>query len=83
MKSEECGTARLRHTLTFQLSLAKKIQMAASLNKMKKYFINILFWVEYPFKGQLTRSNYKDPILGSKNWKQAFRRSHFKVPFLW
>ena len=25
---------------------------------------------------------FKDPIFGSKNWKQAFRRSDFKVPFL-
>ena len=24
-----------------------------------------------------------DPILGSENWKQVFRRSDFKVPFLW
>ena len=26
-------------------------------------------------------SVFKDPIFGSKNWKQAFRRSDFKVPF--
>ena len=26
---------------------------------------------------------FKDPILGSENWKQAFRRSDFEVPFLW
>ena len=24
-----------------------------------------------------------DPILGSENWKLVFRRSDFKVPFLW
>ena len=32
-------------------------------------------------KGPFTRSDFKDPILGSKNWKQTFRRSDFKVPF--
>ena len=32
-------------------------------------------------KGPFTRSVFKDPIFGSKNWKQAFRRSDFKVPF--
>ena len=35
-------------------------------------------------KRPFTRSDSKDPILGSKSWKQAFRRSdYFKVPFLW
>ena len=33
-------------------------------------------------KGPFTRSDFKDPILGSKNWTQALRRSDFKVPFL-
>ena len=28
-------------------------------------------------------ADFKDPILGSENWKQAFRRSDFKAPFLW
>ena len=32
-------------------------------------------------KGPFRRCNFKDPILGSENWKQAFRRSDFKVPF--
>ena len=35
------------------------------------------------FKGPFRRSVFKDPIFGSENWKQAFRRSDFKVPFLW
>ena len=26
---------------------------------------------------------FKDPILGSENWKQVFRGSDFKVPCLW
>ena len=34
-------------------------------------------------KGPFTRSDFKDPILGSESWKQAFRRSDFKIPFLW
>ena len=29
-----------------------------------------------------TRSDFKDPILGSENWKKKFRRSDFKVPCL-
>ena len=33
-------------------------------------------------KGPFTRSDFTDPILGLKNWKQAFRRSDFKVPFV-
>ena len=33
--------------------------------------------------GPFRRPVFKDPIFGSKNWKQAFRRSNFKVPFLW
>ena len=33
----------------------------------------------YPYC--ITRSVFKDPIFGSKNWKQAFRRDNFKVPF--
>ena len=32
-------------------------------------------------KGPFTRSVFKDPIFGPKNWKQAFRQSHFKVLF--
>ena len=42
---------------------------------------NSLFQIES--KGPLTRSDFKDPILGSENWKQAFIRSDFKVPLLW
>ena len=34
-------------------------------------------------KSLFTRSVFKDPIFGFKNWKKAFRRSDFKVPFLW
>ena len=33
-------------------------------------------------KGPFTRYDFKDPILGSENWNQAFIRSDFKVPFL-
>ena len=33
-------------------------------------------------KGPFTRSDLRDPILGSENWTQAFRRSDLKVPFL-
>ena len=35
----------------------------------------------YQCKGPFTRSDFKDPILGSENWKQVFRRSDFKVSF--
>ena len=28
-------------------------------------------------------TNFKDPIIGSENWKKALRRSDFKVSFLW
>ena len=33
--------------------------------------------------GPFTRSDFKDPILGSENWKRPFRHSDFKVTFLW
>ena len=33
-------------------------------------------------KGSFTQSDFKDSIIGSENWKKAFRRSDFKVPFL-
>ena len=32
-------------------------------------------------KDPFTRSDFKDALLGSENWKQALRRSDFKVPF--
>ena len=41
--------------------------------------------IPLPEKSQkdcFTRSNFKDPIFDSENWKQVFRRSDFKVPFL-
>ena len=41
----------------------------------------INFVPDSKFKGPFRRSVFKDPIFGSKNWKQAFRRSDFKVPF--
>ena len=33
------------------------------------------------FKFSRLRRHLKDPILGSENWKEAFRWSDFKVPF--
>ena len=30
-------------------------------------------------QGPFTRPDFKDPILGSENWKQGFTRSAFKV----
>ena len=35
----------------------------------------------WSYKGSFTRSDFKNPILGSENCKQVFRRSDFKVPF--
>ena len=34
-------------------------------------------------KTPFTRSDFKNPILGSENRTQAFRRSDFKIPFCW
>ena len=33
-------------------------------------------------KGPFIRSDFKDMILGSKNWTDVFRESNFNVPFL-
>ena len=38
-------------------------------------------WKGHP-KGPFTRSDFKDPILGSENWTQTFRLSYSKAPFL-
>ena len=36
----------------------------------------------YMYPGPLTRSDFRNPILGSENWTQVFRRSDFKLLFL-
>ena len=43
---------------------------------------NPLDLLQVPLLRPFTRSDFKDPILGSENWTQVCRRSDFKVPFL-
>ena len=56
-------------------------QKYVGVSRFQKNLAQIIVFADYS-KGPFTRSDFKDPILGSENWTQAFRRYDFKVPFL-
>ena len=90
-KLQKTSTKEIRYyfenpTVNFRNSVSF---LRLELQFVMKYYISYMFLEpllhlqKKTSKGPFTRSDFKDPSLGSENWKQAFRRSDFKIPFSW